>query len=182
MFELLHGHIMILCFIFCFSNRLLGTFHWVGWTQNIYWWDFKGIKTDLKEAKDTWLWNCTALCRCSSCFFETSSDASMKVIINKEEHISWEDKYIHTKNDNHNIRQFKMCLKKGTIIYSLRNQTGMIPVNWSIQRSLPGIKAPWGADGIQTYREEAARSCSAIWIHSIPGLPSQLVPWPMHEQ
>ena len=28
--ELLHGHIMTLCFIFCFSNRLLGIFHWVG--------------------------------------------------------------------------------------------------------------------------------------------------------
>ena len=56
---------------------------------------FKGIKTDLKEAKEMWLWNCTALCRCSF-FFKTRSDASMKVIINKKEHISREAKYIHT--------------------------------------------------------------------------------------
>lgn len=48
---------------------------------------FKGIKTDLKEAKGD---------AAFFFFFKTRSDASMKVIINKKEPISWEDMYIHT--------------------------------------------------------------------------------------
>ena len=54
-----------------------------------------------------------------------------------------------------------MCLKKCTIICSLRNKTGTIPVSWGSQGSLRGTNILWRTGGIQTDREEAA--CALLW-------------------